>query len=182
MIIIPRELIGIIDRYRKLLVLYEQWVNGEEYYQINTKRDSRYSGLQISGRNFHANQMGTYIFEIGVTKCDKIKIELYYPELQNSATGRGTDRGVYRDSCSGAIKILLLNPGGRVIRSWKIPKSSGGFFAWELSKRNTSYVINATPGRYVLKYWGAVCDDCYHKISVSSMKAVKSIGKCEIKK
>lgn len=173
------ELLAIIENYQKPFVLNEQWVNGEDYYQINTKRDSIHTSkhrLIYYMHNICAEQPATYMYEINVMSKDKIKIEIEYPEVRDDVSYET------RDSCTGAFKILLLSGSGRVMRSWEIPKTKGGFYDFDQSKRYMQFIVNAIPGRYVLKYWGLNCNDCWHRVRVSSIKGIKSVGICRIKK
>lgn len=133
---------------------YETKVNGLEYYQVNTKRNTK-----------HCLQLPTYLFDIHISEKDEIEIEIDYPE---------------KEACHGLFKLLILAPNGRVIKSIKRiqDKEFSDMYDYENTKFNSKFIIDVVPGKYTLKYWAIDCDDCNHYVKVKSMNNQKSIVKC----
>jgi len=142
----------------KTLNLYTKEFNGLNFYQINTKRNGELLDM-----------LPTYVFDINVKFEDRLNVTIDYTEEK---------------ACTGLLKLVLLAPNGRVIRSVK--KISDAIFhdlyAYERSKRNVNLKFNVVPGKYTMKYWAIACDDCYHTISVNSMNDIESVSGCGIRK
>ena len=150
--------------------LYTNCFNGLDYYQINSKRDSNYTGCGGYGSwiysKYKSDQLPTFIFNFNVITQDKINLIINFS----------------KESCAGVLKLLLLSPNGRVIYSFVSKnKQFKDLYDFDNSKRKTNIIFNGVPGKYTLKYWAVGCEDCRHDIILNSINNIKSVNNCGMK-